>query len=36
MNQLIEKTIEILLADFEIKGLEELKYHSEWKIIEKN
>jgi len=31
----LKKTISILIADFEIKGLEELKYHTEWKIIEK-
>jgi len=30
----LKKTISILIADFEIKGLEELKYYSKWKIIE--
>ena len=30
----LEKTIVILIANFKIKGLEELEYHSEWKIIE--
>ncbi len=32
----LEKTIIILIADFNIKGLEELAYHSVWKIIETN
>lgn len=32
----LEKTIVILIADFNIKGLEELAYHSVWKIIETN
>ena len=32
----LEKTIVILIADFNIKGLEELEYHSTWKIIETN
>ena len=31
----IEKTIVILIANFEIKGLEDLKYHTEWKIMDK-
>ena len=30
----LQKTIGILIADFEIKGLEELNYRSSWKIIE--
>ena len=30
----LEKTIVILIADFNIKGLEEVKYHSVWKIME--
>ena len=29
----LEKTIVILIADFNIKGLEEVEYHSTWKII---
>ena len=32
----LEKTIVILIADFNIKGLEEVEYHSTWKIIENN
>ena len=32
----LEKTIVILIADFSIKGLEEVGYHSTWKIIEEN
>ena len=32
----LEKTIVILIADFKIKGLEEVEYHSTWKIIETN
>ena len=32
----LEKTIVILIADFNIKGLEELTYHSTWKIMEIN
>ena len=32
----LEKTIVILIADFHIKGLEEVEYHSTWKIIETN
>ena len=32
----LEKTIVILIADFNIKGLEEVDYHSTWKIIETN
>ena len=31
---LLEKTIIILITDFKIEGLEELEYHSTWKIIE--
>ena len=31
---LLEKTIIILITDFEIEGLTELDYHSRWKIIE--
>jgi predicted transposase/invertase (TIGR01784 family) len=31
----LEKTIVILIANFEIKGLEDLKYHTEWKIMDK-
>ena len=30
----LERTIVILIANFEIKGLEKLKYFSNWKIIE--
>jgi predicted transposase/invertase (TIGR01784 family) len=30
----LEKTIAILIADFEVKGLENLAYHTSWKIIE--
>lgn len=30
----LEKTIVILIADFNIKELEGLKYHTEWKIID--
>lgn len=29
----LEKTIVILIANFKIEGLEELKYHTEWKIV---
>ena len=32
----LEKTIVRLIADFNIKGLEEVEYHSTWKIIETN
>ena len=32
----LEKTIVILIADFNIKGLEEVEYHRTWKIIETN
>ncbi|MEI3393414.1 MAG: Rpn family recombination-promoting nuclease/putative transposase [Clostridia bacterium] len=32
----LERTIVILIADFNIKGLEEVEYHSTWKIIETN
>jgi predicted transposase/invertase (TIGR01784 family) len=32
----LEKTIVILIADFNIKGLEEVTYHSTWKIMETN
>ena len=32
----LEKTIVILIADFNIKGLEKVEYHSTWKIIETN
>ncbi len=31
----LEKTIVILIANFAIKGLEDLKYHTEWKIMDK-
>lgn len=31
----LEKTIVILIANFEIKGLEDLKYHTEWKIMDR-
>lgn len=31
---LLERTIIILITDFKIEGLEELGYHSTWKIIE--
>ena len=30
----LERTIAILITEYEIKGLEELGYHTEWKIIE--
>ena len=30
----LKRTIVILIADFEVKGLEEQEYHSKWKIIE--
>ncbi len=30
----LEKTIVILIANFKIEGLEELKYHTEWKIVD--
>ena len=30
----LKKTIEVLIVNFEIKKLEELEYHSRWKIIE--
>ncbi len=30
----LERTIAILIADFELKGLEELEYITKWKIIE--
>ena len=30
----LEKTIEILIADFNILHLENLPYHTKWKIIE--
>ena len=30
----LERTIVILIADFKISGLEELTYHSRWKIME--
>lgn len=32
----LEKTIVTLIADFNIKGLEEVTYHSTWKIMETN
>lgn len=32
----LERTIQILITDFEIKGLEELEYCTKWKIIEDN
>ncbi len=31
----LKKTIVVLIADFKVKGLETLEYHSQWKIIEK-
>lgn len=31
----LEKTIVILIANFAIEGLEDLKYHTEWKIMDK-
>ena len=31
----LERTIVVLITEFELKGLEELGYHTEWKIIEK-
>ena len=30
----LERTIVVLITDFEIKGLEEAEYHSKWKIME--
>ena len=30
----LKKTIEVLIVNFEIKGLKDLGYHSKWKIIE--
>ena len=30
----LKKTVSILIANFSIKGLEELEYHTKWKIIE--
>ena len=30
----LERTIVVLITEFELKGLEELGYHTEWKIIE--
>ena len=30
----LEKTILILIADFEIEGIKEIEYHSSWKLIE--
>lgn len=30
----LQKTIVILIANFKVKGLEELEYHTTWKIIE--
>ena len=30
----LQKTIEVLIVDFEIKELKDLEYHSKWKIIE--
>ena len=30
----LKKTIEVLIANFEIEELKELEYHSKWKIIE--
>ena len=30
----LKKTIEVLIVNFEIKRLDELEYHSKWKIIE--
>ena len=32
--QELEKAIVILITDFKIKGLEELQYHSKWRIME--
>ena len=32
----LKRTICVLIADFEIKDLEELGFHSKWKIIEEN
>ena len=32
--KLLEKTIIILITDFKIEGLEEVEYHTTWKIIE--
>ena len=34
--ELLEKAIVILIADFQIKELTEVEYHSSWKIIEGN
>ena len=30
----LERTVTILIANFELKGLEELEYYSKWKLIE--
>jgi len=30
----IKRTVVILIADFEVKGLEEVGYHTKWKLIE--
>ena len=34
--QSLKRTISILITDFEVKGLEDLRMHSKWKIIEEN
>lgn len=34
--QVLERTIEILIADFELKELKGLGYHTKWQIIEEN
>lgn len=34
--QVLERTIEILIADFELKELNGLGYHTKWQIIEEN
>lgn len=34
--KILEKTIVILIADFKLKELQEIGYHSSWKIIEEN
>ena len=34
--QALKRTISILITDFEVRGLEDLRMHSKWKIIEEN
>ena len=33
---MINKTIEVLIVDFEINSLKDVGYHSKWKITEEN